>query len=73
MARKRKTNEFNSIPLQRAVDKLRETGFKRFPSKLGGEWRRVREHKLQGAKVTVHASGRVTIHYRSMEDGKKSE
>jgi hypothetical protein len=60
------------LTLQAAVTQLREAGFK--PNFKAGElvdWRRIKGHHLQTAKVTVHTSGRTTIHHRSTADGKE--
>ncbi len=54
------------------VTDLREQGFQ--PNFKAGElidWRRVKGHHLQTAKVIVHPSGRITINRRSTANGKR--
>lgn len=69
--RKRMTSGFNTTNLQRTVEKLRAEGFKPLYHRTEGvDWRRVKNNKLHVAEVTVHSSGRVTVHYRSQQDGK---
>jgi hypothetical protein len=60
------------LTLASVVTDLREQGFK--PNFKAGElidWRRVKGHHLQTAKVIVHPSGRVTINQRSTANGKR--
>jgi len=57
--------------LTRVVENLRLQGYQ--PVFDGGalvEWRKVRGHTLHTVKVTVHDSGRATVHHRSTTDGK---
>lgn len=68
---KRKSRE-PKLTLPSVVEGLREQGFK--PNFKAGElidWRRVKGHQLQTAEVTVHTSGRITIHHRSTSNGKR--
>lgn len=60
------------LTLASVVTDLRGQGYK--PNFKAGElvdWRRIKEHHLQTAKVTVHTSGRITIHHRSTANGKR--
>lgn len=59
------------VSLEAVVEDLRHQGYQ--PNFHDGrlvDWRRVRNHKLQMATVTVHTSGRVTTTIRSRVDGK---
>ena len=71
MKSKRRTPK---VSLEAVVADLRHQGFK--PNFENGrliDWRRVRNHKLQMATVTVHTSGRVSTTIRSRVDGKDTE
>ena len=68
----KRNRKLPKLTLASAVENLREQGFK--PNFQAGElidWRRVKGHHLQTAKVTVHTSGRITIHHRSTSNGKE--
>ena len=70
--RLKRNSKTPKLTLASVVEDLREQGFK--PNFKAGEWidwRRVKGHQLQTAKVTVHTSGRITIHHRSTADGKE--
>jgi hypothetical protein len=58
--------------LTTVVGDLRRQGYQPVFTPRGQlvEWRKVKGHTLHTAQVTVHTSGRVTVHYRSTTDGK---
>lgn len=60
------------LTLRTVVTDLRETGYRPNYDAEGKlvDWRRIRGHNLITAKVTVHTSGRITIHHRSTANGK---
>lgn len=68
----KRNSKLPKLTLASVVEDLREQGFK--PNFKAGElvdWRRIKGHHLQTAKVTVHTSGRITILHRSTSNGKK--
>ena len=57
--------------LTRVVENLRRQGYQPlFDRGALVEWRKVKGGTLHTVKVTVHDSGRATVHHRSTTDGK---
>ncbi len=68
----KRTRREPKLTLASVVVDLREQGYK--PNFKAGElidWRRIKGHNLQTAKVTVHTSGRITVNHRSTSNGKR--
>ncbi len=69
----KRTKKEPKLTLEAAVIGLRKQGFKPNYDVNGRliDWRRIKGHHLITAKVTVHTSGRITVHHRSTANGKR--
>jgi hypothetical protein len=69
----KRTKKEPKLTLEAAVTDLRKQGFKPNYDVNGClvDWRRIRGHKLITAEVTVHTSGRITVHQRGTANGKR--
>ena len=68
----KRTKKEPKLTLTTVVTDLRRQGYQPVFTPQGTlvEWRKVKGHSLHTVQVTVHASGRATVHHRSTTDGK---
>ncbi len=68
----KRTKKEPKLTLTKVVEDLRRQGYQPLFTPGGRlvEWRKVKGSTLHTVKVTVHTSGRATVHHRSTTDGK---